>query len=207
MLSIPMRLVFFGDSFTFGQGYPDCKVEPDIPSHSLSNWPTMVVKEFGVEYVNASYPGSSNQEIFYRIRTHKIEPDDFLVIQWSYPDRDAIISKGDIHRIGYWKNDKINYRYFRTHTEHDTYRRGCMTIEHAALWLTYHKHNHIMLADNAYESDVNQLILDNEMAHCVDQWPCKHPGHETNKIWAGRVITHIKSYLEGTPKSIPKVAR
>ena len=202
-----MRLIFFGDSFTFGQGYPDCQMESEFPKHSRSNWPTIVAEELGVEYVNTSYFGSSNQEIFYKIRTFQIQPDDFFVIQWSYPDRDAIISKGTVQRIGYWKDDKINLQYFKAHTEQDTYRRGCMTIEHAALWLTYHKHDYIMLADNAYDSDVNLLILDNEMAHCVDQWPCKHPGHETNKIWAGRVLTHIKGYLGGTRVSIPKVAR
>ncbi len=204
-----MRLIFFGDSFTFGQGFPDCKPKSweDVKEPSQLGWVPQVARALNCMYVNMGYPGASNQEIFYKIRTFNLQPDDMIIVQWSYPDRDAIIDGDEITRIGYWKKDQISYRYYRTHSDYDVVRRSSMIIEHAALWLQYHDIPHIMFANNPYDNEVQALFTDCEMSHCVDSLPCGHPGYETNRAWAEKVVEYIKGHPRGTRRSIPRVAR
>lgn len=213
-----MRLLFFGDSSVYGQGFADCTY-PDLPlgecKHSISNWPSMVAAAFDCEYLNLSTPGASNQEIFYAIRMFDIQPNDFIVAQWTYLDRDIIMeNKIEFTRINPWLTDKSSERYYRLHNEWDSTRRGSMTIEHAALWLSYHNHDHIMVSNNAFENDINKIILDNEAKHAIDYFGdddsgvgLGHPGLETNKAWATVVEKHIRDYLGGTRVSISKVVR
>lgn len=204
-----MRLVFFGDSFTFGQGYPDVKKEANgsYTYPSKLGWVTQVSRALYLESVNASSTGASNQQIFYDIRRFQFKPGDYAIIQWSFADRDLIYNDtGFVTQIGIWDNTKVVNHYYRAHNDYDMAVRAAFAIEHAILWLQHFDIPYIMFSNEPYEDDTDLLVLDNEKKYCVDQHPDKHPGEETNRIWAKKVVEYIKSHPRGTRLSIPRVA-
>ena len=186
-----MRLVYFGDSFTFGQGYPDCQHTcwEDIGDHSHENWAAQTAELLNVTYVNKAYPGLSNQEMFYMMRAFDFEPDDFIVVQWSYDDRDMLLNRTGIERVSPWMGNKISERYLKVHSDVDMAYRSDLVIEHCALWL---KQPYLMLSNNKFNRAIDGLIRDHMMRHCIDRWADNHPGPETNKAWAALVAEWIK---------------
>lgn len=187
-----MRLVFFGDSFTFGWGAPDCHADfdNDVLIASPTAWPAQVAELLGCDYINMACPGGSNQEIFYHLRRYARQNDDFIVVQWSYDDRDFLLSERGIEKINPYITTKTVEQYYRLHCERDMQYRSDLIIEHAALLLS--TSNHLMLANNWYNRDIDIYISGIEMDHCSDAWPDGHPGPETNKVWAALVAAMIK---------------
>ena len=76
-----MRLVTFGDSFTYGQGL-DGTPEAHPNSHEQA-WPCHMAKTLGIELDNQSVPGASNKLIWYMAMNYKYQPDDIVVVAWS----------------------------------------------------------------------------------------------------------------------------
>ena len=187
-----MRLVFFGDSFSYGQGYPDCKLNSydDVKAPSQFGWCPQVADILSCEYLNNSYPASSNQQILHDLRKYSRQPDDFIVIQWSYADRDMILNPKGITQIIPNFTGKLFERYYQVHSDHDMNYRSDLAIEHAALLLRDHKH--LMLSNNRFYRPVDSLITGFEMDHCMDAWEDGHPGPMTNIEWAALVANMIK---------------
>ena len=186
-----MRLVFFGDSFTFGQGFPDCiaRTWEEVDQPSKLNWPAQVAEALQTVYINKSGPGMSNQEIFKTMREFDFEQGDLIIAQWSYLDRDMICHRNSIERIAPWGDEKLWVRYCKVHSDYDTARRAAMTIEHAALWL---KHPFLFFSDSLYDKPWDSLVLDYMMRCHRDSLEDGHPGIETNRAWAALVIDKIK---------------
>ena len=84
------RLIVFGCSLAYGVGLPDCW--PDTSKPSKFCWPELIAQSMNRELVNKSTPGSSNKRIWYTISKFKFEPDDIVIISWSYPNRYSIIN-------------------------------------------------------------------------------------------------------------------
>lgn len=187
-----MRLVFFGDSFTYGQGYPDCKpkVYADVVGHSQFNWCSQTAEALSAVYVNKSYPASSNQQILHALRQFDRQPDDYIVIQWSYADRDMILEHNGLTQITPWFKGKVFERYYKLHNDYDMNYRSDLAIEHASLLLK--GTSHLMLANNKYKRTIDNLFAGFEMDHCIDTWDDGHPGPNTNSIWAALVADLIK---------------
>lgn len=187
-----MRLIFFGDSFTYGQGYPDCrpKAWDELDAPSNLNWVVQVSTILGYEYVNKSLPAISNQEILKTLREYDRRSDDFVVIQWSYADRDMLLSTNNIERITPWFTGKVYEKYYKLHSDYDMNYRSDLVIEHADLMLR--DTPHLMLANNRYGRLIDKTIVSFEMDYCVDRWPDGHPGEETNRRWAALVADMIK---------------
>lgn len=187
-----MRLVFFGDSFTYGQGYPDCRPKryDEVLGPSQYGWAAQAASLLGCMYTNLSYPASSNQQILYDLKQFDIKRDDFIVIQWSYADRDMILNTKGITQIIPNFTGKLFERYYQVHSDYDMNYRSDLAIEHAALLLRDHKH--LMLSNNRFYRPVDSLITGFEMDHCIDAWEDGHPGPMTNIEWAALVANMIK---------------
>ena len=77
------KIVSFGDSFIFGYEIPE-------NYDGSAGWPAIAAKQMGIEFVNKSSPGSSNQSILRRILDYySIEENsnDLAVINWSWSHR------------------------------------------------------------------------------------------------------------------------
>ena len=129
------RLVAFGCSHTYGVALNDCWIDVggpgDLPPSKLA-WPNIMAKSLKLECINTSTPGSSNREIWWRIINFKFEPDDLILVQWTYPNRDCIIKQDDtIDQLAVWKEDYISKFLTLTHDNHDRAIEANTYIHHA----------------------------------------------------------------------------
>lgn len=83
------RLIAFGDSMTYGAGLQDCWQDMSKPSQY--SWPALIASALDRKCINKSFPGSSNKRIWYTISRFKFQPDDMVLILWTYPDRTSVI--------------------------------------------------------------------------------------------------------------------
>ena len=83
--------------------------------------------------INASTWGSGNGEIWHRIINFNFEPDDLIVVQWTYPDRDCIIRQdGVVEQLATWHDQDYVKRFLAL--THDTYDKAILAntyIHHA----------------------------------------------------------------------------
>ena len=127
------RLVFFGDSWTYGHGLSDCN-GVITPAPSLLGWAPTVSRILNYNYVNLASPGNSNQGIFFDIRRAQLTNEDLIIVQWSYTFRDMLINNdGTVRHIR--PKDIDSVAYYDIHSDADILRRNVLTIEHTALWL------------------------------------------------------------------------
>ena len=201
-----MRILFFGDSVTYGHGLPDCITRRDNWEEDWRNlkpsqlgWASIVSNNLRVECVNLAFPGASNMEIHWRIRGYQdYNLDDIIVVQWSYPNRDAILGER-LTQIGPWTENNQRDHYFMAHDLIDMTRRSMLIIEHTALWLSHHGFKWIFLANDrlSIQSHIDDLILGYSNDYFVDYAEdMLHPGIEANKRWAVVVEEHLRELLE-----------
>jgi len=131
-----MRLVAFGCSHTYGVGLEDCWLDiggpGDLPPSKLA-WPQLMANFLNRKCINASKWGSSNREIWHRIINFNFEPDDLIVVQWTYPNRDCIIRQdGVVEQLATWHDQDYVKRFLAL--THDTYDKAILAntyIHHA----------------------------------------------------------------------------
>jgi hypothetical protein len=84
-----MKILCFGDSFTYGVGLPDYV---EHGPNSLYAYPQLLAEQFGCCSLNLASPGASNKEIWNIILQTKLSPADIVVIMWSHPSRTCVIN-------------------------------------------------------------------------------------------------------------------
>lgn len=84
-----MRILCFGDSFTYGYGMPDTD---DKGPPSLLAYPQLLAHEFNCSVLNLASPGASNKEIWNIMLQTQYCPSDIVSIMWSLPARTCIIT-------------------------------------------------------------------------------------------------------------------
>jgi hypothetical protein len=91
-----MILVAGGDSFTYGSELKDGVTpfnphgtEPAQPQVSLSTFPALLAKEFGMQYECAAYPGFSNSAIRRTTMNtcERLQDIGLVVVNWSFAGR------------------------------------------------------------------------------------------------------------------------
>ena len=162
-----MRILCFGDSFTYGVGMPDYQ-EHGPPS--LYAYPQLLAEKFKTSALNYASPGASNKEIWNIILQTKLSPADAVVIMWSHPSRTCVINtpqedpwtteKWRIHEhktakfwtehqtsIGTWKENEQSEAYYKhIHTEVDSEIATQLYMSHIDLYL---KHKGISIVAHA----------------------------------------------------------
>ena len=137
------RVVAFGASYVYGHGLPDCFIFPDSAGAKPSNWawPTKLANKLGIEGVNVSSPGASNQEILDTILNFKFEYNDIIFVMWTNKDRDIIYNSTGkrITTVAHWTRDENSNvkEWLKLHSEYDLAMRSWLSIHHAYLHLAY----------------------------------------------------------------------
>ena len=151
-----MRILCFGDSFTYGVGMPD-SVDQGPPS--LYAYPQLLAEKFKTSALNYASPGASNKEIWNIILQSKFSPADAVVIMWSHPSRTCVLNTPqedpyttekwripDVYTgkfwtehqtaIGTWKETKQSEAYYKhIHTEIDSEVSTQLYMSHIDLYL------------------------------------------------------------------------
>ena len=102
-----MRLVTFGCSITHGQGLKDTWPLTDhfpgddhwlyhkFPKPSVYAWPQVLADKIDCVVDNLGDPGASPKQIAHTVLQYNFEPNDIVIVMWSYPTRTCIISDFD----------------------------------------------------------------------------------------------------------------
>ena len=94
---IKSNLFAFGCSHTYGHGLPDCLEAKNAPGPNPSKlgWISHVGESLKKDVVNRGICGAGNKEILWNFIRHikLIDPEDSVIIQWSYFERNCIIRK------------------------------------------------------------------------------------------------------------------
>lgn len=161
----------------------------------------MLADRLAVDQVNCAWPGESNMRILWKIREMKYAPDDLVIIQWSFQDRDTILDDTQ-EIIGPWAASRIAKHYFLAHNEEDMENRNILCVEHAALWLERHNVRWMFFSNIGFRGNyrhfANRLILDYMGEYTINDDRAAdgiHFGVRSNERWADRVHECVQSYL------------
>lgn len=195
-----MKLWFFGDSYTFGHGLPDCSIyncefdsyDPG-PVPSKLGWANIVATRTGLPHVNLSLPGMSNLKIHWTMRHVVFEPNDIVITQWSFPTR-CVILDNEMEEMYTWATNNNSENFFKAHSLLDLERRSLLIIEHTELLLKSLGVKYAAFANTSFDANMHAYseILDYEDQFIIDRAPDMHPGIESNKAWAEQVLKLLK---------------
>lgn len=151
------RLIVFGCSHTFGHGLPDCIRENGLSGYypSQYSWPSVLAKKLNLELYNSAISGGSNFAILDLIVNFKFNPDDTVIVLWSYFERDMIFNKDGTRNHFRFNDNKfrlikkrpIDY-WLEIHTATDVRMRAWYYIHYAFLFLNCTVNNFYFLHVN-----------------------------------------------------------
>ena len=145
-----MRLVAFGCSYTRGTALDDvwdfekkCSI---FPQPSKYAWPQLIANELGIECLNLGKGGLSNKAIWHNVVNFKFEPNDLIIIHWSFFDRFHFFENKDqgyiidhTHRTA---RDKAFFKYL--HSDYEMINDLFLRMNHIN---SLHKNiNHILIS-------------------------------------------------------------
>lgn len=200
-----MRVLFFGDSMTYGHGLPDCVLPTETgeivlagPRPSELGWAATISRRLGVPHINHAVPGASNLQILWTLRQADIAKGDVVIVEWSYTDRSCLLEP-EIVQIGPWMEEDTSLAYYQAHSDPDIINRNTLLIEHAALLLERIGTKWLFFANDGkgIEGPIRDTIID-----CFQTYECdiaddnSHPGMVSNQIWADIVFKHVQQRLE-----------
>lgn len=192
-----MKLWFFGDSFTYGHGLPDCAIynsKSDFydagPFPSKLGWANTVASLTNLPQLNMSLPGMSNLKIHWTMRNVNFAPDDIVITQWSFPTRCVILDQEptDVYA---WPESDLSKQFYAAHSPLDLERRSLLIAEHTELLMKSLGVKYIAFANRAFDASMHAHceILDYQNNFVVDYAiDGEHPGVESNQRWAAQVI-------------------
>jgi len=191
------RLLTFGCSFVYGLGLPDT----DGQGPSDLSWPSILAKKLKRECVNLSFPGVGNLEILMKVLSTTYEPDDLVVVSFSYFDRYAEYEftdkNGNAKKI---TKETLEHKrivldeIFHLKNENN-YWYNWLTIQHCQLFLQSNQISNIsyyggLLPD--YPVRPNMLSIPNftDTIHMdIHDWTTSktHPGIKTHELHAEKL--------------------
>lgn len=192
-----MKLWFFGDSYTYGHGLPDCAIYNSRldfydagPVPSKLGWANIVATQLGLPHLNMSLPGMSNLRIHWTMRGIEFEPNDIVITQWSFPTR-CVILNDDLEDIYVWPETDLSKKFYATHSLLDLERRSLLIVEHTELLMKSHGIKYAAFANRPFSANMHAYseILDYQDHFVIDKAVDQdHPGVESNRRWAEQVI-------------------
>lgn len=194
------RLITFGCSFVYGHGLPDCHIPPNLqgPEPSKMGWPNMLADKLGYECVNKAEVGMGNFEILLKLLDTKLEPDDIVIIGFTY------FPRFDRYRMTDKEgNGKIIAKDFRSqrdmvvnmlgsdHYPEKNYWDNWLCIQHCELYLSSKNIKYIIYQN---VQKLNQEVRPKKFIDLKNFWneghlilvdlanDLRHPGIESNRL-------------------------
>lgn len=196
-----MRLWFFGDSYTYGHGLPDCAIynsELDFYDAGLVpsklGWANIVATRTGLPHINMSLPGMSNLKIHWKLRNTNFDSKDIVIVQWSFPTR-CVILDDDLEDIYTWPETERSKWFYSAHSPLDLERRSLLIVEHTELLMKSLGMKYIAFANRPFKANMHAYseISDYQDHFVVDKAIDNiHPGVKSNHSWAEQVSKILK---------------
>jgi len=194
------RLVVFGCSLSYGHGLPDCFIPPNQhgDKHSNLGWPSIVAKHLNRVCVNKSSPGSSNKRIWNEVINFEYQPNDMVIIQWSFIDRTAIIKVNNIEDIGPWTNHTF---YKDMYDENDSLLMSKLFVNHSNMFLLSKKiklynivpgkEELVLLKFNDTTTDHIPVYISKLRTLYPLALDNRHPGTECQEVYSKKILDYL----------------
>ena len=209
-----MKIISFGDSFTFGSGLDGSKNQVNVSEYA---YPQQLANMLDAECNNYALPGGSNKEIMFKILGSEISKDDIVTIMWTHHHRNVILRK-DLSKLGDALGDKLgawlinnpsinanehkdlsetkriaNAYYKYVHDDYDSLKTSWLYIDYANRFLQDKAKQVIhCIIPEVYEFNTNPpnwtSVINFHRFH--QYWeenprtPCNHAGPEAHKKFA-----------------------
>lgn len=157
------RLVAFGCSYTYGHSLEDCFQPPNLagPLPSKMAWPNTLASHLGIEtVVNNGVCGASNKKIWKSVMDFEFEPEDFVIINWSFIARNIFFDENP-------HNDKIilpaykeyQWYYENLYSEYNSILDLCLLADHCHryLWSKSIVNYHALLSIINLDHKINEV--------------------------------------------------
>jgi hypothetical protein len=111
------RLITFGCSYTYGEGFSDCgrltesqqeSGESRLPPSKFA-WPSLLADRLNIPVDNQSFPGISNSAILDRILTYNFNKDDIICILWTHKVRGTVYINNTTTHRGVWDEEWVRH--------------------------------------------------------------------------------------------------
>jgi len=196
------RIVIFGDSYSYGDGLADPLKQ---------NYGHLLGVLAHKEVINKAISGSSNTRIAYEVLNFDFEPNDVVLIGWSYACREMLAIKNtEIQNLGTWIDDsiKLNRAWLEyLCDEHDLAIKSFMHMHHINTYLTNKNINYIQywfeelpemfdLKTKYFWADTIKMDVDLfKEIQPVDLTSCNHPGPKSHKLFAYHLFKNFKEII------------
>ena len=153
-----MKLYFTGCSHTYGD---------DLKDPVNTAWPSVISQECGVEFLNDSTSGGTNDRIMYRTIKHLDQFDKFY-IAWTYTTRFTRYRLDNNHDINFnpwlthtlYSNDSDFINYGKIH-----YRTWHNELYATKLWL-----QNILMLQRLFQSEKKSYVMINSTSNNLNRW-------------------------------------
>ena len=203
------RIVAFGCSNTYGQGLPDCYVDngrgPSEAGDTCSKYayPQVIANRLGYDCVNLGVPGGSNRIIWHNIINFDFQPNDLVIMYWTYIDRYASITESRTVNLGMWSSMDPLCKAWQKYNAvarsvQDRLLESLVHIDHANKYIQSKNIKHMNMKTS--RNDLKDTAPD----WCTFKWDVKetedlmvtqplaldglHMGSEAHQVIADRVI-------------------
>jgi len=131
-----MRLITFGCSLTEGHAL----------NKKTDAWPYIISDNLGVQVLNNGVNGNSNTKILYDVLTYDFQPDDIVIVMWTYATREMrLLSDSSEDKFGPWCSGQEGLAWLRFADPHDYNIKSLMHIHHCKLQLTSLSVKHLFI--------------------------------------------------------------
>ena len=196
-----MKIISFGDSFTFGSGLDDSKDQLNVSKYA---YPQQLANMLDVECLNYALPGGSNKEIVFKILSSEITKDDIVTIMWTHHHRNVILRK-DLSTLGDALGDKIGAWLINNASVNQIEHKDTYTLKRIAT--AYYKYVH----DDYDSINVSWLYIDyanrflqekaKQVIHCII--PDVYEFNTKIPNWSSIINFHrFHQYWEENPRTL-----
>lgn len=212
------KLFAFGCSLTYGHGLPDC-IDRDNKGPGLKPSTLGYVNRLANHIfpspmvVNKAKPGTGNKSILFQLINFidKIQPNDLVILQWSYTDRHCVIDKkgknleinisnSDIRSINYYKyvhneyDSQIVSSWYINYANFLLKNKGIKSVVNISAEKLFDDYSLILDTSNFLDKSISELFVDRALDN-------SHPGIKTQQKIANYILEQF-SWIRGDRKNV-----
>jgi len=202
------RIVAFGCSCTVGEWLPGWQQQLLENNWQLKfsehAWPFVLARKMAVSRVdNLARGGIGNHEILHCILNTDLNPDDLVVVAWSYSGREILFdSQGMTQTM--WQ--PIGHKFYAVHELVDLELKSMEYVHHAQMYLENRGIRYVMAQREQWYFETEHWTKYNRDDYvwfeAIDfAEDNSHPGIESHKLVAEKMYNSLHNELIETPKA------
>ena len=153
-----MRLYFNGCSHTYGD---------DLADPKNNAWPAVLSRQLGLDFVNDSISGGTNDRIIYRTIKHLDQFDQFY-IAWTYTSRFTRYRSDNNHDVNF--NSQLVHTLYSKDYNFTEYGKIHYKVWHNELYAFKSWLQNIIMLQRLFESEHKHYLMINTAPNHLDRW-------------------------------------